>query len=169
MKHVSTLITLSQRASSAPTSGENANAKNEKNSSTPSGLTDRHLDRLWERMGKIYGHKWMSSYGESDDGSWLSGLHDVSVQQIATGLEACRGRLDPWPPSLPEFRALCLGQKLGKNEYGLDYVPEVYRTAPVRDRSRLLSSDDRDARRTASVKHVSALRAALKPRKEIEK
>jgi len=113
-------------------------------------------------MTKIYGHKWVSSFGEADDGSWLSGLHDVSVQQIATGLDACRVRLDLWPPSLPEFRALCIGKKIGKNEFGLDYVPECYRAAPIRDRSRLLSSGDRDERRRAAGSFVLAMRTALK-------
>lgn len=29
--------------------------------------------------------------------------------QLGKGLEACITRADPWPPTLPEFRALCLG------------------------------------------------------------
>ncbi len=62
-------------------------------------------------MAKIYGHKWVSSYGETDDGSWLSGLHDVTPEQVSVGLESCRVRNDPWPPSLPEFRAMCLPAK----------------------------------------------------------
>lgn len=108
----------------------------------------------------------MSSYGESDDGSWISGLHDVNPKQIGDGLEACRIRQDPWPPSLPEFRALCLGVRNGKNEFGLDYVPEVYRTAPIRDRSHLLSNDDRDARRRSASDNVAKMRAAIKSRKD---
>lgn len=59
-------------------------------------------------MAKIYGHKWVSNYGETDDGSWLSGLHDVTPEQVSVGLEQCRINNDPWPPSLPEFRAMCL-------------------------------------------------------------
>ncbi len=77
----------------------------------PSGLTERHIDLLWERMAKIYGHKWVSSYGETDDGSWLSGLHDVTPAQVSVGLEHCRTSAEPWPPSLPEFRAMCLPMK----------------------------------------------------------
>lgn len=74
----------------------------------PSGLTDRHMGVLWERMAKIYGHKWVSSYGEEDDGTWLTGLHDVTPEQIGVGLEACRVSAEPWPPTLPQFRAMCL-------------------------------------------------------------
>lgn len=58
-------------------------------------------------MAKIYGHKWVSSFGAADDGTWLSGLRDVTLSQIGIGLERCRTRSEPWPPTLPEFRALC--------------------------------------------------------------
>lgn len=56
----------------------------------------------------IYGHKWTSSFGEKDDGTWLKGLSDVSVEQIKHGLEKIRVSDEGWPPSLPEFRTLCL-------------------------------------------------------------
>ncbi len=73
----------------------------------PSALTERHIQLLWERMAKIYGHKWVSSFGATDDGTWLLGLRDVAPEQIGVGLECCRTRMDAWPPTLPEFRALC--------------------------------------------------------------
>lgn len=61
----------------------------------------------------IYGHRWTSSYGEKDDGTWLTGLADVTVEQIKIGLEKCRTRKiqpgrEDWPPTLTEFRGLCL-------------------------------------------------------------
>lgn len=67
-----------------------------------------------------------------------------------------------WPPTLPEFRAMCLGQKAGPNEYGLDYVPEYYRQQPkITDRSRLLSSDERDDRRAKMNERMAAMKAEL--------
>jgi len=60
-------------------------------------------------MAKIYGHKWTSSYGKVDDGTWAKGLAGVTLQQLADGLEACVINNFDWPPSLPEFRGLCLG------------------------------------------------------------
>lgn len=65
-------------------------------------------------MTEIYGHKWVSAYGESSDvegaaGTWAKGLSGVSPQQVADGLRACVASSDPWPPTLPEFRAMCLG------------------------------------------------------------
>jgi hypothetical protein len=59
-------------------------------------------------MAKIFGHRWVSSYGEMDDGSWLAGLHDVTVEQVKVGLERLRVSEEPWPPTLPQFRAMCL-------------------------------------------------------------
>lgn len=74
-------------------------------------LTDRHIAKLWERMAMIYGHRWTSSYGDKDDGTWLAGLADVAPEQIGAGLEKCRTNGQPWPPTLPEFRAMCLPDK----------------------------------------------------------
>lgn len=115
----------------------------------------------------MYGHKWTSSMGESAviggmlidvASTWASGLRGVSGNQIAEGLRACMNRSDTWPPSLPEFVALCKGK--GANEFGLNYVPECYRQ-PERKRDRLLSNDDRNARRSRLAGNIAALRAAL--------
>src|SRR5687767_12430879 len=73
----------------------------------PGGLTPRHLEALWERMVRIYGKKWIDNFGEADDGTWLTGLYDVTPHEIARGLDACRTSRSPWPPTLPQFRALC--------------------------------------------------------------
>lgn len=120
-------------------------------------------------MASIYGHKWTSSYGDvsSPDGGlsdtaevWSTGLAGVSAEQFARGLEVCVKSGEAWPPTLPEFREMCLGKQV--NEFGLDYVPECYRKPPERSRDRLLSSDDRDARRKSFSSRMSYLSASLK-------
>lgn len=60
-------------------------------------------------MARIYGHRWTSSYHDSDDGTWLAGLRDLIPEELAHGLRACIHRAEEWPPTLPEFRRLCLG------------------------------------------------------------
>jgi hypothetical protein len=64
-------------------------------------------------MGAIYGHRWVSAYGDDPCGvagmAWTGALDAMSRAQIDTGLRACVDGIDGWPPSLPEFRALCLG------------------------------------------------------------
>lgn len=69
-------------------------------------------------MAAIYGHRWTSAYGErcDDDAgvltvagdTWQRGLSGVSEQAIAVGLQGCLMSTDPWPPTLPQFRAMCL-------------------------------------------------------------
>lgn len=69
-------------------------------------------------MAAIYGHRWASAYGDApEDASgklsvpgdtWSRGLSGVTEQQIGGGLNRCIASADPWPPTLPEFRALCL-------------------------------------------------------------
>lgn len=76
-------------------------------------LADRVIERLWERMGEIYGHRWPSSYG--DDAlkgagrTWAKGLAGITPDQVADGISACMASAEPWPPTLPEFRGMCLG------------------------------------------------------------
>lgn len=100
MRHVSELTTLPQPEPSEPT------PKNERSTPRPSALTDEHIARLWIRMARMFGHKWISAYGETDDGTWLKGLSDLTPEQIAHGIGECLKQRDPWPPTLPEFRAM---------------------------------------------------------------
>lgn len=98
------------------------NAASSRGSTTttePQPLSKPILRDLWTRMSAIYGHRWNSAYGDlSEDGTgkptvagdtWKRGLLGVTAQQVGTGLNACIASAEPWPPTLPEFRALCLG------------------------------------------------------------
>lgn len=72
-------------------------------------LTETNMKHIWLKMSQIYGHKWTSNYGDKDgDNTWLSGLQDIPETMILAGLSKCLSRQDPWPPSLPEFRQMCL-------------------------------------------------------------
>ena len=52
---------------------------------------------------------------------WGEGLTNISGEQIKRGLNALTGE---WPPSMPEFKELCLnGVKSG---LGLDYRPPYH-------------------------------------------
>ena len=81
---------------------------------------------------------------------WSRALADMTPEQIRRGLDNLRS---DWPPTLPEFRALCLGR--GRNEYGLDYVPQYYRET----RHDHLLDAPRDEE--AAARHLAAMRAAL--------
>lgn len=81
-------------------------------------LEGSHLRRIWERMTAIYAAKWTSAMGitpHDEHGAltvgadtWERALRDFTGIQIAAGLSACLNRGDSWPPSLPEFRLMCL-------------------------------------------------------------
>lgn len=70
-------------------------------------------------MAAIYGHRWTSAFGErcDDDAgaltvagdTWARGLAGVAEGSIGVGLNAALMAADPWPPTLPAFRAMCLG------------------------------------------------------------
>ena len=79
-------------------------------SEKPEKLSQSHLDKLWLAMTETYGHRWTSNFGVSADQNhaWAKHLSGVTGRQIANGLNALSGVVDGWPPSAPEFRALCL-------------------------------------------------------------
>lgn len=66
-------------------------------------------------MTEIFGHRWTSTYGETDTAiigagrTWATALAGMGPEQIRRGIAAAALGADPWPPSLPAFRALCLG------------------------------------------------------------
>lgn len=138
---------------------------------------NRVMVNLWERMTHLYAHKFTTTYGtqaivngEQTDvaKTWASGLQCLTGEQLADGLRACVQSADPWPPSLPEFVGMC--KKQGQNGFGINYVPLVYRDneKPIRDRSQLLSSDQRDFERESFGKKVHALANSLRKKNSTE-
>jgi hypothetical protein len=120
----------------------------------PRGLPARIIDRVWQRMAEIYGHKWTSSYGDIDkDGTWAQGLADMRPDELRTGFVSCVKRGDPWPPSLPEFRALCRPAP-GKREHAA-----MYGLPPSRQLPHKIDDDARAKGRAA----VARIRHALRP------
>lgn len=115
---------------------------------------------IFKKFQARYGHKQTAAIlgierlAVAEWGEILAGLN---LDQIAAGLANWNS---DWPPSAHEFRKACIGA--GRNEYGLDYVPEYYRPEnAITDRSRLLSSGDRDAQRETARGHLAELRARL--------
>lgn len=127
------------------------------------------MTNLWERLAHIFGHKFTSQFGETPvdaDGeltptgeTWATGLAKFSGEQIAAGLHRCLGEGDKWP-TLPWFIGMCA--KPAVNEFGLNYIPEVYRQRPQRDPKKLLSSDERNAKRLENRRQfIGAMRGVL--------
>jgi len=73
-------------------------------------LSEDLTEKLWGLMASMYGHKWVSSFGAKVDPDrvWASCLKGISEEQIKHGLNRCATECKTWPPSAPEFRALCV-------------------------------------------------------------
>lgn len=65
--------------------------------------------RLFERMADMYGSLWHDRWASLPMprvmATWAEDLADLTVDELKSGLSACKTR--PFPPTLPEFRALC--------------------------------------------------------------
>ena len=80
-------------------------------------LSDAVMAELWISMASIYGKKWIDQYGEfvynnSDKVSsvvtiWAEALADVEISRLERALRMCLSRECPFPPTLPEFKAMC--------------------------------------------------------------
>ena len=84
-------------------------------------LSDKMICNIWQRMATIYGYKWVSHMGNADSGNgiltdasktWQKGLRGVTIEQIKYGFDVLIFKNHEWPPSLPEFRKLCLSNMI---------------------------------------------------------
>lgn len=102
-QHVSNVIPIARDQLSTGSSRPSQIEKPEK-------LRQVLLDKLWTKMTEMYGHRWTGSVGvlADQDHAWASVLGGLNGQQIANGLGQLVERADDWPPSAPEFRAMCL-------------------------------------------------------------
>lgn len=91
------------------------------------------LDKLWLKMTELYGRRWTGSFGVLADQShaWSATLGGLTCEQIAVGLTAlaCTDdkQLQEWPPTAPQFRALCENRTL--ESYDLPSEDQAYREA----------------------------------------
>jgi len=120
MDHISNLATaenchLSSKPSLQPSESKSVCAESE--NAPPRLLAENVVTRVWERMTAIYGHKWTAHIGAASTSSgdlteaartWQKGLAGVTTTQLGRGFSALIALGNDWPPSLPEFRALCL-------------------------------------------------------------
>ncbi len=85
------------------------------------------MARLWQLMTELYGHKWTSVHGLADEsGNWGKVLGGIDGRQLAEGIRRCTQNGDPWPPSAPEFRALC---ESGRSSLCIPDVASAWREA----------------------------------------
>lgn len=98
----------------------------------------------------MYPGVWLSTCGEVPNEVWTAALGNLSPEQIRTGLDACLSGGQHFPPSLPEFRALCKPPQR-KNE-------AMYRIPHERRLEKQLSDEDRATARS----HIAELKRKAK-------
>ena len=91
------------------------------------------ISELFIWMAAVYGRSWTSQYaGETAKvatSAWSDGLSSFSDAHIEAGRQAVLKRGGDWPPSLPEFRRLCLG--LGDHGAAIAAAMRGDRTHPI--------------------------------------
>ena len=71
------------------------------------------MERLWVRLGELYGSKWERDAGAIGGPAfqvWVREFDGVPAERIATGLRILREELPEWPPTLAEFMRMCSGR-----------------------------------------------------------
>lgn len=66
---------------------------------------------LWKRLREYLGLSWTREHGEidgSDIDTWQDALAEFSEAQIARGVKWCQSWDRDFPPTLPQFKKLCL-------------------------------------------------------------
>ena len=105
------------------------------------------VDLLWVAFSAIWGGLWVSRYGESDDGTWLSVIRRLSPRQVVGGIDLIRHSWDrDFPPTPAQF-----------SKWARDSVRPY--DEPVESRAQLehlKSSPERSARGVADLRSILA-------------
>ena len=119
------------------------------------GLTRAAVETVWQLMGSLYGHKWVSSYGAEVDPDhvWSATLYGLTEPQIRHGMRQCVDQALDWPPSAPEFRKLCTDASSVSWEHArIAAADREFRSRAIPD-----LRDNRDV----GYRQLDAMRAAL--------
>ena len=76
-------------------------------------LDSKRVGQLFIRFGAIWGNKWKAQFSDAAtieiiESEWAQGLAGLSDDAIMNGIATSRESLE-WPPSIAEFKRLCLG------------------------------------------------------------
>ena len=94
---------------------------------SPRASPDAVVDRLFAKLYAMYGKAWLDMWADGDvaavKASWAESLRNTTVEQMRLALEQMEKTGAKFPPSLPEFRAVC-------EQYRVRAKPSLYLTAP---------------------------------------
>lgn len=69
---------------------------------------------MWERMGQYFGDKWERQFGDVDGQTihaWHGALNQFTEDEIAGAMKSMPEWESPFPPTFPEFKALCMSAR----------------------------------------------------------
>lgn len=96
--------------------------------SSPASATA--MEKLWELMTELYGHKWTSVHGIADEsGNWGKVFGGITRHQLAVGVRAWTQSGTPeaqWPPDAVTLRELCL---IGRASLNIPSPEKAWREA----------------------------------------
>lgn len=99
----------------------------------------RVVVRLWKKMVMRLGHRWSSAFGDALNDEreltdtadeWRRDLGDLTVDQVALGIDRSRVMPGSWWPTLQGFRELCMPRP---EDIGLPTVERAYQQAVNKD------------------------------------
>lgn len=124
---------------------------------------------LWELMGRMYGHKWTSNFGDQiDPGNvWARSLTGITPEQLRAGIGQLVKLGMDWPPSAPQFRNLCEGRNVEGD--GTDTSWQHSRNSKTVDEAlerdptlALENITQREERKAKGRERMAAIRAELR-------
>lgn len=85
-------------------------------------LSRTDLSQFFARMEHLYGHRWTGQYGKplNEQGDltisarqWQADIGEFTPAQIRGALKATETEYQDWPPTVPQFKAMCRGVPSG--------------------------------------------------------
>ena len=110
---------------------------------------------MWIRLAEMHGDRFLREYGDAPNRTWAEAIARMTDEQVIAALRNLAEQNRAHPPTLPEFVAA--GTHKPKNEFGLDYIPQVYRETR---HERLLDAPRDEA---LAAEHLAKLRAIVGP------
>lgn len=115
--------------------------------------------RLWEVLSELYGHKFISQYGEDPSDVWATALENISLENIKRGIDRLPDRKDEWPPTAIEFFNLCRKPTISPDgTNGAAYLPLVSEQERQQERIRLTDQGGRERAESARDCEMETLR-----------
>lgn len=115
----------------------------------------RKAIRVWDRMQEMFGSSWSSQYGDAPSRTWTQALSHMTDEQIVRGLQRIALGGEKFPPTLPQFIAVCRGEDGGECRTNSAAYVQLPHNPPETD-------EHKAARKARGREQMERVKAALK-------